>query len=685
MVKKQLKKQLKKGGNWAGPFPRIEDGDSYSKDIVMSLLRGKDLGSIKFNNMNIVTCVLEDSTFTNVTFKKVQFIESNFLNVSFYSCEYNLAEFRDCNMINVTINSYRPYGQDFKTPINFIDTLIHDCNFTKEHLNDFMFVGCELKDTDFNSASLEYTTFEDCDFTGVIMNNETKVEGIRIINPTNLNLSRIPQTVMDKIYSQNPDITSDVSPSYNPDDDNDNEFSMIEHDDEEHNIDENAINGEENNIDENAINGEENNIDENAMNMLLDGAEEEIQQPLRTEDLNTTENSVNNAIDNTQEEPSELDLLLKRKEIKLEEYKGDVSSIFKKDGDKIIHSDVITMEDIDLCNYINESDNNLIFIDNNNITLIEKSTLNGMINNKDTLDRSKIVFQCKKIDGAFVAKKENIVGGPQLNLDIIAIFGVMVPLEYLDFVIKNKYNIYITTQCKNNTPVPITSLDMRLYKGESVRGSRITYNLGKMMNFYVKQFQEITPLIDKETNLKHIDHHITNYGLALMDIIQKFDETHKTLTKDIPINPTTALDKSIKYNSAINDKLSVEAIVLNTKTLMPMDGRYKEATKLKKRKELANNISNIVYEYAKLAKSMAANLVGEEAAVSANHCQAAVAIKSCGLNYISNDVLLTKCKNGGKRLTRKYSKGNKLTRKNHKSKKLTRKAYNRKRTTKKHK
>ena len=48
MVKKQLKKQLKKGGNWAGPFPRIEDGDSYSKDIVMSLLRGKDLGSIKF-------------------------------------------------------------------------------------------------------------------------------------------------------------------------------------------------------------------------------------------------------------------------------------------------------------------------------------------------------------------------------------------------------------------------------------------------------------------------------------------------------------------------------------------------------------------------------------------------------------------------------------------------------------
>tara|TARA_Y100000361_G_scaffold36860_1_gene31455 strand:+ start:2768 stop:4783 length:2016 start_codon:yes stop_codon:yes gene_type:complete len=670
-----VKKHLKKGGNWAGPFPRIEDGDSYSKDIETSLLRGKDLGSIKFNNMNIVTCVLEDSTFTNVTFKKVQFIESNFLNVSFYSCEYNLAEFRDCNMINVTINSYRPYGQDFKTPITFINTLLHDCNFPKEYFNDFMFVGCELKDTDFSSASLEYTTFEDCDFTGVIMNNETKVEGIRIINPTNLNLSRIPQTVMDKIYSQNPDITSDVSPSYNPDDDNDSEFSMIEHDDEEHNIDDNAINGQEHNIDENAI------------NFLLDRTEEEIQQPLRIEDLNTTDNSVDNEIDNTQEEPSELDLLLKRKKIKLEEYKGDVSSIFKKDGDKIIHSDVITMEDIDLCNYINESDNNLIFIDNNNITLIEKSTLNGMINNKDTLDRSKIVFQCKKIDGAFVAKKENIVGGPQLNLDIIAIFGVMVPLEYLDFVIKNKYNIYITTQCKNNTPVPITSLDMRLYKGESVRGSTVTHELARMINDYVKKIKEVVSLIDKETQLKRIDDYISKLRNDFIHVLLKYDETFKTLTKDIPINPATALDKSIKYNSTINDKLSREAITLQSKALLPLDGRNKEATKIKNRRKLANDILNVVYEYAQLAKSMKANLVGEEAAVSANHCQAAVAIKSCGLNYISNDVLLTKCKNGGKgkRLTRKYSKGKNSTRKNGKRNKLTRKAGNRKRTTKKHK
>ena len=123
--------------------------------------------------------------------------------------------------------------------------------------------------------------------------------------------------------------------------------------------------------------------------------------------------------------------------------------------------DVIMMEDVKYCDYIKEDPNNLLFIFDKQVAMINRSQIEGFIAN-ETLDESKIVYQCKQTDMAFIARQENIISGPTLNMDIIGLFGVMIPLNYLDEVVNQPHQIFIVETNNNRSKNPIASLNTRL-------------------------------------------------------------------------------------------------------------------------------------------------------------------------------------------------------------------------------
>ena len=123
--------------------------------------------------------------------------------------------------------------------------------------------------------------------------------------------------------------------------------------------------------------------------------------------------------------------------------------------------DPILQENVQLCDYVKEDKENLLFIFNGQVAMIEKPRIKDFIS-QDTLDKNKIIYQCKKTDQAFQPRDENIVGGPALNMDIIGLFGVMVPLSYLDEVVNGKYQIFVIESTNANKTMPIASLNTRL-------------------------------------------------------------------------------------------------------------------------------------------------------------------------------------------------------------------------------
>lgn len=123
--------------------------------------------------------------------------------------------------------------------------------------------------------------------------------------------------------------------------------------------------------------------------------------------------------------------------------------------------DVIMMEDVKYCDYIKEDPNNLLFIFDKQVAMINRSQIEGFIAN-ETLDESKIVYQCKQTDMAFIARQENVISGPTLNMDIIGLFGVMIPLNYLDEVVNQPNQIFIVETNNNRSKNPIASLNTRL-------------------------------------------------------------------------------------------------------------------------------------------------------------------------------------------------------------------------------
>ena len=128
--------------------------------------------------------------------------------------------------------------------------------------------------------------------------------------------------------------------------------------------------------------------------------------------------------------------LLQRKSVKLTEY---AENPFKNG---ILSSyNVILLEDVNYCEYIKKKNNLLIFF-GKQVAIIERDTLKQFIETF-TVNPDNIVYRCKEVDGAFLPRDSNIISGPSLNMTAIGLNGPIVPLEYLDEVVKGEHQIFM--------------------------------------------------------------------------------------------------------------------------------------------------------------------------------------------------------------------------------------------------
>ena len=165
--------------------------------------------------------------------------------------------------------------------------------------------------------------------------------------------------------------------------------------------------------------------------------------------------------------------LLQRKSVKLTEY---AENPFKNG---ILSSyNVILLEDVNYCEYIKNKNNLLIFF-GKQVAVIERDTLTPFIESF-TVNPDNIVYRCKEVDGAFLPRDSNIISGPALNMTAIGLNGPIVPLEYLDEVVKGDHQIFMIEPTDNVKEMPIASLGTRL-GGSVVSANHCQANVNKQM------------------------------------------------------------------------------------------------------------------------------------------------------------------------------------------------------------
>ena len=133
---------------------------------------------------------------------------------------------------------------------------------------------------------------------------------------------------------------------------------------------------------------------------------------------------------------------------------------------------VFEMEDVNFCDYITENTDNVIFIYDQQVGVFDKPTIKNLITN-ETLDETKIVYECNEISEAFVPYEENIISGPMLNMRILAINGLMIPLNELDAAINGEHQIFVIETENDKNKIPIASLPTRLAMGDDESGREV--------------------------------------------------------------------------------------------------------------------------------------------------------------------------------------------------------------------
>ena len=143
---------------------------------------------------------------------------------------------------------------------------------------------------------------------------------------------------------------------------------------------------------------------------------------------------------------------------------------FEKVGFSSYHA--YEMEDVNFCDYITENKDNVIFIYDLQVSVIDKSIIRKLITS-ETLDDTYIVYECKELSEAFVPHEENIVSGPMLNMRILAINGLTVPLNELDAVVNGEHQIFVIETNNDKKTIPIASLPTRLAMGDDESGQAV--------------------------------------------------------------------------------------------------------------------------------------------------------------------------------------------------------------------
>lgn len=187
--------------------------------------------------------------------------------------------------------------------------------------------------------------------------------------------------------------------------------------------------------------------------------------PDEISDIENNENSddwmldlIDTESDNATNQNERLYQLLRRDKVTLQKYNENPFA-----GIELVKYDVIQMEDINYCDYIKNNVDNIIILYDKQLTFINRARIKSTIDPKDELfDENKIVYKCREVQRAFVPHDNNIITGPALNMDVIAVHGVIVPLEYLDEIVNSDRQIFVIEPVDNIVEMPIASLNTRM-------------------------------------------------------------------------------------------------------------------------------------------------------------------------------------------------------------------------------
>lgn len=397
----------------------IENGEL--KDFESSdenIQNRNNIDSIKIIDGTFNKTIISDCNFYNCELENIVFqAETTLMTVNFYNCSFKNINIYDATLQNVNFINCTVYNDEVNPGFNVYYSLFDFCDLRDLDLNYCKFIQSRIINSDFRGTNLSNAIFEDVDLTGILFNETTILTDTTFKDIIGLNdedTDILAASFDNSIFIPNNNSPSNVL--VNPSDDELSEVSTVATD---------IIDGPNNlsmDEDSNWINSFEPQSPSNP-------------PPLELEDLLTEDD------------------YLVREPVDIKQY------TYQK-FDNLEHFDLIEQENVNYCNYIREDPNNLIFLYDEQTCFITKDLLRKYISTD--IDNNKIVFICKERQDAYFPRRENIYEIPQLNMDIFGLFGVMVPLQELDSILNNDYQIYVIQTNYYSQPVPIASLNTRL-------------------------------------------------------------------------------------------------------------------------------------------------------------------------------------------------------------------------------
>lgn len=126
-------------------------------------LNGSVSGPVYFTRSSIGNANFSGAKFENADFSGAKFENANFAGAQFENADFLAVKFNGKTNFSNTV---------FKNKVNFSESFFDDANFNGSSMNKAQFIGTKFQTADFGLAKLV-----DCDFFGVIFENETSFIG----------------------------------------------------------------------------------------------------------------------------------------------------------------------------------------------------------------------------------------------------------------------------------------------------------------------------------------------------------------------------------------------------------------------------------------------------------------------------------------------------------------------------
>tara|TARA_B110000879_G_scaffold212306_1_gene307907 strand:+ start:759 stop:2507 length:1749 start_codon:yes stop_codon:yes gene_type:complete len=396
----------------------------------------------------------------NIEIPGINFNKADLQNVKLKGANLSGATLEYANLDGSNLENANLSNTDFQ------DATIRNANLTKTRFN-----GANLDGTNINGSTTTGT-----DFTGTMLDMQTPSTVFRTTTDLPQTPNRVFRTTTDLPQTPNRVFRTTTDLPQTPENSvlDESEISIIETDPNESNTIGNLGDIEESfDIPETSPGPLPNTINDDWLLGLMGSANQDDTQSNNENELWNRMETVNRETEQERNERLKRERnekkqnYLQRPEITLT---INNTNPFERLGLSGYHA--LEMEDISFCDYITEKQDNVIFIYDQQVGVLDKPTIRKLITS-EILDETYIVYECRELSEAFVPHEENIISGPMLNMRILAINGLMIPLNELDEVVNGEHQIFVIETGNDKPTIPIASLPTRLAMGDNESGQAV--------------------------------------------------------------------------------------------------------------------------------------------------------------------------------------------------------------------